>query len=822
MTRTSTAPPRSAYAGLCLTALATLMFEILLTRIFSATTWYHFAFLAISVAMFGMTAGAIAVYLRPKFFTDDRVTEHLTLFSFLFAIAIPISFLSLLCIPFSEDTTSMVGLFSFALTYSVIAVPFFFSGVAVCLALTKYPTRVSALYAADLLGAAAGCILLIWLLGWTDGPTAVFAVAAVASLGSISFGFGGARPKWLVAPVLLGLACAVFAVKHTGLAEAGTPWLYVKHVKGRVETRPEYERWNSFSRITVSWHENKKETPTAPVGWSLSAVCDHKEPILQRGLLIDGLAGTVITRFDGDTSKLAYLKCDGTNLAHNLRSDADVLAIGMGGGRDVLSALVFDQRSVTGVEMNDEIIRAVTEEYGEFAGHLDQHPKVRLVHDEARSFVARSEDRFDIIQISLIDTWAATSAGAFVLAENSLYTVEAWRIFLDHLTERGMLTVSRFYRLHSPGETYRMTALAAAVLRERGVEHPERHMALIRTGGAGLGVGTLLVSREPLTEDDYLAVERESQEHDFQLMLGRGESPDPVLAAIARGEEPDGGPLIAALDLSPPTDDRPFFFNMIRLGDLFQATFDHWTAGENAQPPIVLAVAGLEANRRAVFILAVLLVVVVVLTSICIFLPLLLTADRSVLRGRGPLLTYFATIGFGFMLVELSQMHRLIIFLGHPIYGLSVVLFALLLSSGLGSFLSQGVSDPRRGGARTLLALLALLVVFGLMTPALVETFQSSTTPVRIGVAVALLFPIGILMGTAFPLGMRLASDRAAELTPWMWGINGATSVCASVLATAISLSFSISTAFWVGTACYVLAWMTFTLAGRRAAAELT
>jgi hypothetical protein len=220
---------------------------------------------------------------------------------------------------------------------------------------------------------------------------------------------------------------------------------------------------------------------------------------------------------------------------------------------------------------------------------------------------------------------------------------------------------------------------------------------------------------------------------------------------------------------------------------------------------------------QAVFVLGVLMITVVGLAIACLLLPALLTRTRGDWQSAGPLVTFFAAIGFGFMLIETSQMQRLIIVLGHPAYGLSVVLFALLLSSGIGSYFTEtigGATLARRGRAR-LLTLVAALIAFGLLTPVAASYFESATTPIRIAVAVAILFVPGLFMGMAFPLGMKLAAGRE-HLTPWLWGVNGATSVCASVVAVGIALTWSISAAFWVGCACYLVALVAFNRATAR------
>jgi SAM-dependent methyltransferase len=783
-------PTPSLYAGLFLVTLATVMYEILLTRIFSVTMWYHFAFVAISLAMFGMAVGALVVYLRPARFGPGGVERQLGLGALLFALTIGASFLTHLSVPFTAEL-SIVGLYSVAFTYTVMAVPFVCSGICVCLALTRYPRHVTSLYAADLLGAAAGCLLVIVTLDATDGPTAVVAAAALAGLGAVCFlARRGSRLR-AVAVATTALLVA-FVVVNTLLVQAQSSLLRVRWVKEGLEAPPLYERWNAFSRITVF---GDPRTPTRPMGWGLSASTPVEPGVRQLTLSIDSGVGTLLTAFDGDLRSLEHLRYDVTNLPHYLRRDASVLVIGAGGGRDILSALVFEQTSVIGVELNQDIIAAVNVEFGNFTGHLDRHPRVRFVADEARSWVARQQERFDVIQISLIDTFAATAAGAFVLSENSLYTREAWRLLLDRLTPRGVLAVSRWYFRDRPDEMYRLTSLASAALMDRGVHEPRPHVVIARQIGrtgdrlAPVGVATMLVSPAPFAADDLDVVETITRKLGFDTVLTPRAALDPTFARLASGKDLEAFMAAFPVNIVAPTDDSPFFFHTLRLRNAFS-----------------LSMAD-NINMKAVGLLGALLATVLALTVLCIVVPLFLTADRQALRGSGPLFVFFAAIGLGFMLVEVSQMQRLIIFLGHPTYGLSVVLFALLVSSGIGSML-YGAIARHTVGHGVLAFLLVVLVLFGFVAPLGIHAFQGSTTPVRILVAGAMLMPLGLFMGVAFPLGMRLASARSPTLTPWLWGINGATSVCASVLAAAIALGAGIAAAFWTGVACYVVAFV--------------
>ena len=802
------AAPKHTYAGLFLVSLATLMYELLLTRIFSVTMWYHFSFMTVSIVMFGMTVGAIVVYLAPDFFTPERVHRHLALSALLFAGTIVLSFLIHLRIPFVMEG-SLRGLYSLSATYIVVAVPFVFSGICVCLALTRFPRDVGRLYGADLAGAALGCIALIVALDAMDGPRAVTLVALLAALGALLFTGSRTSVGFRRTVQICCLLLAVLALTEFVTAKSRDSLFRLVWVRGnRAQGTAVYEKWNSFSRIEIYGDPNGIERE--PEGWGLSPVYEGGQGVRQLRMFIDSGAETFLTEFDGDLGRLEHLKYDVTNIAHYIRANADVLVIGPGGGRDVLAALAFEQKSITAVEINKAILQAVNGEFGEFTGHLDQLPNVRFINDEARSYIARQTDRFDILQISLIDTFAATMAGAFVLAENSLYTVEAWKIFLGRLTSDGVLTVSRWYFRDIPGAAYRMTSLARAALGELGVEDPRAHIIMVRSmvgpnpEASGVGIGTILLSRQPFTEEDLETIEDVAAAMEFDLVLTPSFSIDTTFAALASGSGDVRAGARLPIDVSAPTDDRPFFFNMLRFRDIFEREL--WAQGH------------MNFNLRAVTILALLLVIVAVLTLLCIVVPLFLSAGKKPLAGAFPLLGFFASIGFGFMLIEISQMQRLIVFLGHPTYALSVVLFTLLLASGLGSALTQPIDEAglRGAGLKRLLMLLAALLLFGLFTPMAIERFQHVTTLARVLVAVGILFPLGLFMGMAFPLGMRVASASSASLTPWLWGINGATSVFASVLAVVIAMGWGISASFWTGFACYGAALVSFSRATRK------
>jgi hypothetical protein len=543
-----------------------------------------------------------------------------------------------------------------------------------------------------------------------------------------------------------------------------------------------YEKWNALSRIYV------RDTGQEPFGWGMSPAYHPDRKLEQLYLNIDSGAATVITKFDGNLGTLEHLKYDVTALAHYLRPSTSVLVIGVGGGRDILTSLAFGDPHVTGVEINPDILGVLIGRFADYSGRLERNPAVTLVHDEARSYVARSPEKFGIIQASLIDTWAATSAGAYVLTENGLYTKEAWTTFLDHLTPDGILTMSRWYYEAQPAETLRLAALATRSLMDMGVTDPRQHIMIIRKQDSSeigqYSVATILVSKQPFPESDIDRMMKISKEMEFLPVLTPHFAERPEFEAVSTRGGYEQLMRVYPLNIEAPTDDSPFFFHMLRPGDLLKAST--FQGGMN------------QLNLKAVRVLGRLLGIVSLLTAAAIIVPLLLR--RHVREARSArLMIYFAAIGLAFMMVEIGQLERLIVFLGHPIYGLTVVLFVLLIASSCGSFCSYRLS-------KWFWLLPVVLAVFIFVSPTVTHSLTAASTPVRIVISALLLFPSGFFMGMAFPLGVKKAlANHDGAPTAWYWGINGAFSVISSVLAVVVAVFWGVTMTLLVGLGAYVV-----------------
>lgn len=782
------------YAGLFLTAMATLMFEVLLTRIISVITWYHFAFFVISLAMLGMTAGAVWVFVRSEGFEAEVIPRRLAQVALAFALALPACATIALALPLMPvgDFMSFVALVTTAL---VLAIPFFAGGIVLTLALTRAGLPPSVAYAVDLLGAAAGCGLVVPLLAVFDAPSAALITAALAALGAVCFARAAGRSSALA----LGASLALIGL---GVANAQSPVLRPAWRKGAYEEPSSYlyTRWNTYSRVTV------EATTAPPALWAVGKNVPYSvlQPVEQRILKIDGAAATVMTRMGSSPAEHAYLSWELTTAVHELRPHGPAAVIGVGGGRDVLAAARSGHAPIIGIELNGLIVELLKGELSEFAG-LAQLPAVALVHEEARSFLTRDSGQYSVITMSLIDTWAATGAGAYSLSENGLYTVEAWTILQRRLAPDGVLAVSRWYYADNPGEVLRMLALAFESLWESGAADPRAHLAVLQRER----VATLLLRRTPFDEADLDRLEKLAVQKGFNVSLSPRVVPnDPKLRAVAM--QPSRADLQRwaaqqSLDVNAPTDDRPFFFNMLRPRDWLMDR----AAIDRLDSPFL---GNLQAARSLLFAV----LASAILTVVAVAWPLrarigdLRRFPRAELAAA---LAYFALIGLGFMFVEIGLLSRLNAFLGDPTLALAVLLGGVIFFAGVGSLLSARI-DPNdlKWSVSFPLVPAGLVLLVSLCAPWTLQHFGGAPLAVRNLVSLGLLAPPALGMGLCFPLGLRLCEhmERAhgsvpARIGPWVWSINGAFSVCASGLGLMSSMAWGITSTLWLGAACYLL-----------------
>ena len=776
------------YFAIFILASATLAYQILITRFFSVMLYYHFAFGAISLAMLGLTRGAMEVYNEPARYAPERVGTEFATHASWFAITGAGAMIAFLCVPLViPGDYVMVAL---AVAAVAFVRPFTESGVCITLLLTRLPYGGGWLYAADLAGAALGCLGVIFVLLVVDPVSATLGIGALAAGAgwTVVRGSGDTRSLRLSGAVALTLTAAT--IVHAGLDISGKSHLGVFWAKGTEQLGTLFERWNTYSRVRVT-----ALGATAPFGWGFAHTPEMK--IEQNHLDIDADAATVITRYNGDIGKLSYLKDDVINAAYLVQPPTDVAVVGVGGGRDILSGLFFGAKHISGIEINPAIFEVLTDKFADFSGHLDRLPGVSLVNAEARSYINHSSDRYDLVQISLIDTWAATAAGGLTLTENRLYTVEAWGDFYRALKPGGLLSVSRWYDPNGHrGEFYRLVAIAASALQHKGVpaaELPDHVIALNVDN-----IVTVITRPDAFTKAQWQGARTRLLAQGFEILLGPDVTFDAITSTLMSGKADAAFFASLPQNISPSTDDNPFFFYTARFGDF-------------ARKPL----ATLSNNNAAISMTLMLLGVALCACVYYVIGPFVRLARRMPMAALTPPVAYFCAIGVGFMLIEISQMQRLMVFLGHPVYGLSVVLFTILLFSGIGST-TVGAHSPRPGEViARVVALLATLAVAGLMTPLVTIFARSEATDMRVLWSVLLLAPPAFCMGMMFPLGLSIWR-RHAELLPFFWSANGITSMFASVLGMVLSIEFGIANTYALGMCFYVVCAM-MTVVSRQA-----
>jgi spermidine synthase len=770
-------PEKTLLAGLALTSFSALLLELALTRLFSVVLFYHFAFLAISIALLGLGAGGVFAYLLKA---RLAVTDTRTLAARL-CMANSVVILVVLEIVLHVPVALRVSWGNFArltVLYLAAAVPFFFTGLLFAVVFARETRRIPRLYGADLCGGALACLAVVPLLNWVGGPSVILvAGATMAAAGTIWAEFRSQRRN----AALLALALVVLiGANYSGRL------IDVVYAKGmfRDPAWVEFARWNALSRVEVDRQGQAK------------------------AIVIDADASTYIMNAD-----LAHWQ--GTLWEHNLMAAPPALAnvlrphgefaiIGPGGGVDVLRAVANGSPSVTGIEINPIIATTIMRErYADYAQHLYDRPDVHIHVTDGRSFLRSTPQHFDVVQMTLVDTWASTAAGAFALSENNLYTVEAFSEYFNHLKPDGMIAITRWEFRH-PREALRVVAVAMEALHRLGVANPARNFIVASQGeldADGIPV-VVLAKKTPFTPAEETAVithfDHYSELDPLYLPSQPGQNPFSDLIA---SNDPYSFARTYAYNVAPVTDNAPFFFFTLKAGQ-------------------ILGEKGLSEGidwKVNLGVLVLLLVLVISLIAVLAFLILPLALRRRNARQSPFPLLYFVAVGLGYILVEIAFIQRFVLFLGHPTYALTVVIFLLMISSGAGSLFSR-LWLPRTNLAWVPLVLVILTILADVFfLPGRLAALVGLDFGYRLLVSGVLLVPLGFVMGMPFPTGLRAlatlpapefpsgqgASDNSVE---WAWAMNAAASVLGSVLAMVVAIQFGLNVTLACGAAAYLLA----------------
>jgi hypothetical protein len=833
-----------AFGGIFFLSVATLMFEINLTRLFSVAQFYHFAFMIISLAMLGFGSSGTLLALFPRF-GRRRPSHTLAWLALGYALTSAGAYALTNFLPFDSFSIAWdrQQVFILLLHYLALSLPFFCSGVGLSLMFVLYPQSVGYVYATNLTGSAVGCLLallapavlggegIVWLSALFGGVCALLFFLAAAPSSQVEV-----RGRWgnLKAYAIIGMAVGLIMIctfvlvwDPVSLALRLSPYKSLSYALQFPDARIIFQRWNSFSRVDVVESDGIRSLPGLSYRYLASL-----PP--QLGLFVDGgqlnpivrsttaaTAATATTAATAATATTAATAAAVTSsftftdflpeaVAYQLRPDADTLVLGSKGGLALWDALAQGASEVTAVEGNPLVVEAVGP--GSPARSPYTLPQVKPVLEHPRSFVRRKSSHYDVVVLALTSPYQPVRSGAYSLAEDYGYTVEAFEDYLACLKPEGIFVTTRWLQM-PPSESLRTFALAVTALEQRGGE-PARQVVAFR----GYATLTILVKVEPFTSSELAALRRFTRSRAFDLVYAPDISDEEVnqfnvldeplyylaFRSLLEAEERDAWYAAYTFDVTPPTDNHPFFGHFFKWSQAGQVLAE---LGKQWQP----------FGGVGYFVLVVLLALALLAAMSLILVPLLVVRGGSrekVLSSGKPqglrmFPVYFALLGLGYLLVEIPLMQQFILFLGHPAYSMTSVLFALLLFSGLGSAYAR---DLEAHGVLTLpRALLGLIVVvtgYALGLRPLFGAALGLSLLGRMGVAVLAIAPLGFLMGIPFPGGIRRLEAYVPRHIAWTWGINGAVSVVASVLAALLALSFGFQVVLVGGALCYVGAWV--------------
>lgn len=767
---------RLLYAGIFLASLSGLVLEIAITRIFSAAIFYHFAFVAVSVALVGLGASGLVVHYRLKKIKENWAGNLTIAAAIGITLIIPVS---LLVMHTLESQVTYLPLFML-----LFAIPFFFVGIIISAAFSAFAQVAGKLYASDLIGASLGALSVVLFLIIFGGEGTILLVGLISSVCAIIFSvITKSKKKILVSIAVVAFASSLlilniissektFSIPIDSKTQKDLP-IFLRENPGTYIVKT---KWNSFSRIDVVEGPTGNCEPRSLDPIFGQPQCASTELVAK--IFIDGGAGTNIISWDGKFESRKELSSWMQYLPFKMMEAPKVLIIGSGGGRDVVAALASGSTDVTSVEINPIIFETV-KSYGDKAGNLYTHQYVNANVDEGRSFVSRSTEKYDIIYIPFVDTWASVSSGGLGVSENFLYTVEGFQEYYDHLTERGKVVAVRWL-IDAP----RFVSTFATVLEKNDVPQQDvyKHILVVSSDSTEKdpSVTMSILSKEPFTGEEIAFLSDSFSKRGYK----------PIIIPEQIALEPYSQLLNNQITLHdfyelfptkafPVTDDSPYFLS-------FEKPFPR--------------------------ILELLLYISIIIAAIFLVGPYfwLRKKDEPIestkLKTKSVVL-YFASLGTGFILIELALLQKLTLLLGNPTMTFAILLFTMLLSSGVGSLVSSRlVKNNTKNLTFVIAGLTAIGMLYVMVSPTLIYSVISESFIQKVLISIGLLIPIGFLMGIPMPTGMRLVKTYKPIYVPWMWAINGAFSVVGAVLSVVIGITYGASYAMILGVITYLIA----------------
>lgn len=796
--------------SIALISAASLAYEVLLMRLYSIIQWHHFAYMIISLALLGYGAsGTFLALARSKLLVRFHQAYLANLILFTFS--------SLLCfhlaqaIPFNPeeflwDTHQLVRLM---VNYLLLAIPFFFAANSIGLALMRYRQNAARVYAADLVGAGIGSLGIVILLFWVFPHTALKIIGGLGVAAALIALFELRSKLRIWYGFILLAAIFSYLVPAAWLKPVPLSYKALSQTLQITGTRVVREYTSPLGLLSLV------ESPVIPFRYAPGmSLRGQQEPPVQLGLFTDADNMTAITRFRGNLHELEFLDQFTSALPYHLGNPKQILVVGAGGGSSILQAKLHQTESIETVELNPQVINLVANEYSEFAGGLYSSPDTMIRISEARGYVSQRQKRFDLIQIALLDSFNASSAGLYALNESYLYTVEAFQEYVAHLKPGGYLAVTRWVKM-PPRDTLKLFATAFEALKQTGIGSPKNQLLLIR----GWQTSTLLVKNGEVGEAEIASLKEFCHSRNFDVAYYPGIQVDEAnrfnvfsqpyfyvgTKAIVAGErEREEFFDHYKFDLRPATDDRPYFFHFFKWRVLPEILNLRGSGG------IPLLESGYLV-LLATFVQAMIVSVILILVPLCFHLSGM-THYFSV-ADFSRIFIYFSSLGLAFLFIEIALIQKFILFLHHPLYSMTVVLSSFLFFAGVGSRCVPRLlftNGFRTVALKSVSGIAIIGVIYLIALENIFALLIGSAIAIKVMIAVLLIAPLGFFMGMPFPLALTRLGDQAPALIPWAWGINGCASVISAVLGTLTAIHFGFTLLVVVAICLYGLAVLSF------------
>jgi len=811
------------------TSFTILCYEIILTRIFAITQWQNLAAFIISLALLGFGASGTGIALL-----KNQIEKHFNGFVltalFLYPLSMCMGFILYCKTPFNPFEIGIDNrqLYYFLQYFIAMGIPFFFGATVIGIALTKFP--IGKTYFSNLIGSGIGAIFVILVSYFLHPYSILIGITIISFLTAIIFSFRGCNnltitygkdksasnvrrisryirkkvillhplnlkkrvfiTNLLLSIVIVALFC--YSVDYLDLKKI-SQYKSISKTLNLPDSKIIKERYSPLGLVQVVEAEGLRST----VG--LSLVSPYEVPI-QKGIFFDGEAMSAITPFDGAKEEIKYLNYIPSALPYNILDDSEkekVLIVGVGGGEGTLKALLHDFKNISGLELNRKVVKLMKDDYSKFSGNIYNHPRVTIINNEARGFIQSTREKYNLIEISMLDTYNTAASGIYALNETNLYTVESIREFFLHLKENGLLAITRWV-VNPPRDNLKMLNICIHALKSLDIKDISKHIIYIRT----IQAATLIISKNPVSEKMINKTKEFCKRRLFDIIYYDGikenevnrfvklDTPIYYLATKNLLSERASDFINEYdFDIKPATDNRPYFYNFFKYKTLKYI--------------LKYGTDKIPFTEWGYLTLIILLIPVIIISFVLIVVPLLFLKKGK--RGLNvKILLFFGLIGIGFFFIEMPLIQKLILFLSHPTYSLSVIISSLLVFSGIGSYFSDKIFKEEKRILYSTLLIVSIIILYLLTFDIVLPVFMNANVIIKILVTIILLAPLGFFMGIPFPQGLSMIKRIESFKVPWAWGINGFFSVISTILATLFAILFGFKVVFVLATLCYL------------------